>query len=84
MGRFKHLVDSPTSMEGFRVKYHIPQEVGLQYCTPDQVLTNRGEGEVVIPMITFIEREMTLPMGRITRDYMLNHKLCPQIGRAHV
>ena len=20
---------------------------------------------------------MTLPMGRITRDYMLNHKLCP-------
>ena len=28
-------------------------------------------------MIAFIEGGMTLPMGRITRDYMLNHKLCP-------
>ena len=28
-------------------------------------------------MIAFIEGGMTLPMGRITRDYLLNHKLCP-------
>ena len=28
-------------------------------------------------MIAFIEGGMTLPMGMITRDYMLNHKLCP-------
>ena len=77
MGRFKHLVDSPAGMESFRAKYHIPQGVGLQYCAPDQVLTNRGEGQVVIPMIAFIEGGMTLPMGRITRDYLLNHRLCP-------
>ena len=77
MGRFKHLVDSSTDMKGFRVKYHIPQEVGLQYCALDQGLTNREEGEVIIPMIAFIERGMTLPMGRITKDYLLNHRLCP-------
>ena len=77
MGRFKHLVDSPAGIEGFRVKYYIPQGVGLQYCAPDQVLTERWEGEVVIPMIAFIEGGMTLPMGRITRDYLLNHRLCP-------
>ena len=77
MGRFKHLVDSLAGMEGFRVKYHIPQGVGLQYCAPDQVYTNRRKGEVVIPMIIFIEGGMTLPMGRITRDYLLNHRLCP-------
>ena len=53
MGRFKHLVDSPTGMEGFRAKYHIPQGVGLQHCPPDQILTNKEEGEVVIPMIAF-------------------------------
>ena len=64
MGRFKHLVDSLASMEGFRAKYHIPQGVVLEYCPPD------------IPVITFIEGGMTLPMGRITRDYLLNHKLC--------
>ena len=77
MGRFKYLVDSQAGMEGFRAKYHIPPGVGLQYCPPDQVCTERGMGEVVIPMIAFIEGGMTLPMGRITRDYLRNHRLCP-------
>ena len=76
MGRFKHLVDSPVGMEGFRAKYHIPQGVALQYCAPDQVVTNRNKGEVVIPMIAFIEGGMTLPMDRVTRDYLINHRLC--------
>ena len=74
MGRFKHLVDSPASMESFRAKHHIPQGVGLQYCPPDRVLMDRKVGKVVIPMIAFIKGGMTLPMGRITRDYLLNHR----------
>ena len=77
MGRFKYLVDSPASMESFRAKYHIPPGVGLEYCPPDRVLTDRKEGEVVIPMIAFIEGGMTLPIGKKTRDYLLNHSLCP-------
>ena len=77
MGRFKHLVDSPAGMDGFRAKYHIPQRMGLQYCPSDQILKNRELGEVVIPIIAFIEGEMTLPMSRITRNYLLNHRLCP-------
>ena len=28
-------------------------------------------------MITFIEGGMTLPMGRVIRDYLINHRLCP-------
>ena len=64
-------------MEGFRAKYHIPQGVVLEYCPPDRILTDREEGEVVIPMVAFIEGEMTLPMGKIIRDYLLNHRLCP-------
>ena len=64
-------------MEGFRARYRIPQGVALQYCAPDQILTDRKEGEVVIPMIAFIEGGMTLPMGRVTRDYLINHRLCP-------
>ena len=40
-------------------------------------MTHREEGEVIIPMIAFIERGMTLPIGRITRDYLINHKICP-------
>ena len=80
MGRFKHLVDFPASMDGFRAKYHITQRVGLQYYSLDRVLTNREVGEVVILMIAFIEGGMTLFMGRITRDYLLNHRLCPIIA----
>ena len=77
MGRFKHLIDSDVGMDSFRAKYHILQGVALQYCPPDQILTDRREGEVVIPMIAFMEGEMTLPIGRVTRDYLINHRLCP-------
>ena len=77
MGRFKHLVDSPAGIEGFRAKYHIPQGVALRYCAPDQIVTDRKEREVVIPMIAFIEGGMTLPIGRVTRDYLINYSLCP-------
>ena len=64
-------------MEGFRAKYHIPQGISLRYCAPDQVLTHRNKEEVVIPLIAFIERGMMLPMGRVTRDYLIALKLCP-------
>ena len=67
MGRFKHLVDSPTGMEGLKAKYHIPQGVSLRYCALDQVLTHRNEGEIAIPMIAFIEGGMMLLMGRVLR-----------------
>ena len=77
MGKFKHLIDFDVGIEGFKARYHILQGVALQYCAPDQILTDRRECEVVIPMITFIEGGMTLPMGRVTRDYLINHRLCP-------
>ena len=64
-------------MEGFRAKYHIPQEVSLQYCAPSQWLTHRRKGEVIIPMIACIEGGMTLFMGRVTKDYLIAHRLCP-------
>ena len=77
MGRFKYLVDSPALIEVFKEKYHIPQEVSLRYCPPEGITFDREVGEVIIPMIAFIERGMTLPMGRVTRDYLRNHRLCP-------
>ena len=40
-------------------------------------VTNREKGEVIFPMIAFIKGGMTLPMGRITRDYLINHRICP-------
>ena len=77
MGRFKYLVYSPIGMEGFRAKYRILQGVALQYCAPDRILTDREMGEVIIPMISFLEGGMMLPMDRVTREYLINHRLTP-------
>ena len=41
MGRFKHLVDSPIGMDGFRAKYHIPLEVVLEYSPSGQKLIDK-------------------------------------------
>ena len=78
MGRFEHLVKTPTLIELFKEKYHIPQEVSVRYCSTEGVAFDWKVGEVIIPMIAFIEWGMTIPMGRITKDYLRAHRLCPQ------
>ena len=78
MSRFEHLVKTPALIELFKEKYHIPQEVLIQYCSTKGVAFDREVGEVIIPMIAFIEGGMTVSMGRITRDYLRAHRLCPQ------
>ena len=55
MGRFKYLVDSLALIEVFKEKYHIPQEVSLRYCLSERIAFDQEVGEVVIPMIAFIE-----------------------------
>ena len=78
MGRFERLVKNPALVKMFKEKYHIPQEVSLRYCSPEGLAFDREVGAVIIPMIAFIEGGMTIPMGRITNDYLRNHRLCPQ------
>ena len=76
MGKFEELVDSPARIEEFKETYDIPRGVNLRYCPSERILPNRREGEVMIPMIAFIEGGMTLPMGPITVGYLRNHRLC--------
>ena len=78
MGRFERLVKTSALIELFKEKYHIPQKVSIQYCSIEGLAFDREVGEVIIPMIAFIKGGMTIPMGRITRDYLHAHKLCPQ------
>ena len=49
----------------------------MRYYPSKGIAFDREVGEVIIPMIAFIEGGMTLPMGRVTRDYLRNHRLCP-------
>ena len=65
-------------IELFKEKYHIPQEVSIRYSSLEELAFNREVGEVTIPMIAFIEGGMTIPIGRITKDYLRAYRLCPQ------
>ena len=78
MGRFERLVKTPALIELFKEKYHILQEVSIRYCSTEGVAFDREVGEIIIPMIAFIEEGMTIPMGRIMRDYLHAYRLCPQ------
>lgn len=78
MGKYKYLVDSPELIEDFKRTHHIPQGVNLKYCPPEGLLLDRAEGEVIIPMIAFLEGGMTIPMGPVTRNYLINHRLSPE------
>ena len=77
MSRFERLVKILALIELFKENNHIPQEVVVRHCTTERVEFDKKVGEVVIPMIAFIEGGMTVPMGRITRDYLRAHRLCP-------
>ena len=78
MGRFERLVKTPALIELFKEKYHIPQEVLVRYYSIEGLAFDREVEKVIIPMIAFIEGGMIIPMGRITRDYLRAHRLCPQ------
>ena len=77
MGRFKHLVDSEEGMKNFRTKYNIPPNVGIRYAAQGEWFDDRKTGEVVIPMIAFIEGGMTIPMGTLTRNFLRFFRLSP-------
>ena len=64
-------------MEGFRTKYRILRTVGMRYAAQGEWVDARKTGEVIIPMIAFIEGGMTIPMGNITRDYLKFFRLSP-------
>ena len=78
MGRFEGLVKNPALIELFKEKYHIPQEVSIRYCSLEGLAFDQEVTLVIILMIAFIEGGMTIPMGRISRDYLCAHRLCPQ------
>ena len=77
MGRFKCLVESEEGMVSFRAQYRIPPNVNLRYCEEGEWFKQRRVGEVVIPMIAFIEGGMRIPMGRVMRDYLRFYRLAP-------
>ena len=77
MGRFTSLVDTTKGIESFKARYHISPRVSIRYCRQREWQAIRQKGEVIIPMIAFIEGGMRILMDRMTRDYLIAHRLCP-------
>ena len=77
VSKFRYLVESEEGMRSFRAKYRIPSTVGMRYATQGEWAGARRTGEVVIPMIAFIEGGMTIPMGTITKNYLKFFRLSP-------
>ena len=77
IGRFKSLVDSEEEIVSFRALYRISPGVFIRYCKDREWHEKRQEGEVVIPMIAFIEGRIRIPIGTVIRDYLRAHKLAP-------
>ena len=77
MGKLKKLVETEEAMEKFIADYRIPPNVGLRYCEEGEWHFRRNEGEVVIPLITFIEDGVRIPMRPVMRDYLRHILLAP-------
>ena len=74
--RFASLIDTPKGIEAFETQYNIPPGVATQHCLLGDWHALRPKGAMVIPMIAFIEGGMQIPMGRVTRDFLIAHRLC--------
>ena len=70
MGRFKRLVELEEAMEKFIADYRIPSTVGLRYYKEGKWHFIRQGGEVVIPIIAFLEGGIRIPMGPVMGDYL--------------
>ena len=77
MDRFAKLVDTLKDMVAFREKYRIPDGVEFKHCEQGKWSVSKPPEAILLPMIAFIEGGMKILMGRVTRDFLINFRLCP-------
>ena len=77
MVKLKKLVETEEAMEKFIADYKIPPNVSLRYCKEGEWHLKRRTGEVVIPLLAFIEGGMRIHMRPVMRDYLRHSRLTP-------
>ena len=77
MGKLKKLVETEEAMEKFIADYRILPNVGLRHCEEGEWHLRRYVGEVVTPLLTFIEGGVKIPIGPVMRDYLRHFRLAP-------
>ena len=64
-------------MKKFIADYRIPPNVSLRHCKMGEWHYKRETGEVVIPVLAFVEGGMRILMGPVTRGYFRHFRLAP-------
>ena len=75
--RLRKLVDTEEAMKKFIADYRIPPNVSLRHCKMGEWHYKRETGEVVIPVLAFVEGGVRIPMGPVTRGYLRHFRLAP-------
>ena len=75
--RLRKLVDTEEAIEKFIVDYRIPPNVSLRHCKMGEWHLLRKTGEVVIPILAFVEGGIRIPMGPVTKGYLRHFRLAP-------
>ena len=75
--RLRKLVDTEETMKKFIANYRIPPNVSLRHCKMGEWYYMRETGEVVIPVLAFVEGGMRIPMGPVTKGYLRHFRLAP-------
>ena len=84
MVKLRELVKTEEAMEKFIADYRISPNVGLRYYKEGEWHLKRRTGEVVIPLLAFIERGVRIPMRPIMRSYLKHFRLAPTQCAANV
>ena len=75
--RLRKLVDTEEAMEKFIADYRILPNISLRHCKMGEWYFSRRTGEVVIPVLAFVEGGMRIPMGPVTKGYLRHFRLAP-------
>ena len=67
----------PERLTEFKRVYEIPKNVKVRYCPKSEVVFSRGEGRVIIPLETFVEGGVRIPMSKLLTNFLTHFKVCP-------
>ena len=77
MVKLRKLVETEEAMEKFIADYRIPPNVSLRHCKMGEWHLLRRTGEVVIPILVFVEEGVRIPMGLVMKSYLRHFRLAP-------
>ena len=63
MGAFAHLLNNPPSLNAFRTKYGVPNDVGIEYYHESDISLRRRPKTMFIPLIAISKGEVRLPLS---------------------